>query len=125
MKHLFINDDEYTFMIYFQPKQKTKLIELIYETEKDYWASDYENSDWGLLMTIYFKLKEKGFKIKEITKEINQSIDVYNDLCEDTIRYRGVEVRQNPLGFNFRIGNTTNSVFSLEQAIKTIDREVV
>lgn len=128
MKHLFLKDDELTFMVYYQPKQKAKLYELIFKTEQNYWKSDYENSDWGLLSTIIIKLQENGFKVKEITQELKEAIEVYDDLAEDSFDYKGITINESMYsGYCFYLNDSTKSFHScatIEEAIETIDKEL-
>lgn len=127
MKHLILQDDELSFMVYYQPRKKGQMFDLIFKSQQEYWKSDYENSDWGLLLTMIIKLQENGFKCVDITKEIDDKINVYSDLEIDSLVYRGVKIIQSQYGFSFYSNQSYksfNSVLNIEDAIKIIDKEL-
>ena len=127
MKHLFLEDDETKLMVYYPPKKKALLYELVFKFEKEYWYlhdTEKEPSE-SLLWFIYFKLQENGFKVVDITTEEKEAINVYDDLTEDSFTYRGVLVSQSMYGgFSFWVGKTLNTCLTIEEAINTIDKEL-
>lgn len=124
MKHLILQDDKLSFMVFYRPTDKAKMYEIVFKAQQHYWKSDYENSDWGLLLTIIIKLRENGFKCVDITKEIDDKINVYSDLEIDSFFYKKRKIHQLATGYGFFDKDWAyNTCETIEQAIDYLDKE--
>ena len=124
MKHLILQDDNLTYMVYYRPKDKAKMYETIYRSQQSYWKKGTKRQG-GLLLINYITqwLNEKGFKVVDITKEIDNKINVFNDLEIDSFNYKYRTIHELSSGFGFFdnwLSFTTCD--TIEQAIDIIDR---
>lgn len=126
MKHLFVKDDEMSFMVYYPPKKKALLYELMFKRTQEYWkTNEAESSYTSLLPNLIKHLQRNGFKCVDITIEKQETIDIYGDINEDSFMYRGVEISESQYGgYSFWVGKTLNICLTIEEAINTIDKEL-
>ena len=123
MKHLFLEDDETKLMVYYPPKKKALMYELIFKTYQQQ-CLDKRNGNTELY-AIECALQQNGFKVVNITTEIKDTLNIYNDLTKDTFVYRGVFISQSMYsGYSFWVGKTLNTCLNIEEAIATIDKEL-
>ena len=121
MKHLIIKDHELSYMVYYRPKDKAKMYEVIYKAQQDFWS---HNLGFELLNFITKKLNENGFKVADLSQEIKQSVNVRCDFSESSFFYKEIKVKENSYGYWFRIGTAIYTCKTIEEAIKIIDKEV-
>ena len=128
MKHLILQDDELSYMVYYRPKDKCKMYEIIYRSQKEYWKvfdTKNEPSD-NLLNFITLKLNNNGFKVVDITKEIDEKINVYGDLEIDSFFYKGRKIHELATGYGFFDSKWSYiTCKTIEQVINYLDNEVV
>jgi len=124
MKHLFLKDDELTFMVYYQPKKKAQMLDFIYK--KQQYFNRFEIEKTHLLKWLIKELQTNGFKCVEITDEFKNAININYDLDEESFVYRTITITQSRQYscFHFRIGKAFYTLATLEEAIETIDKEL-
>ena len=122
MKHLILQDDEMTFMVYYQPRKKEQMFDLIFKSQQTYWK-EQEETHLSLLPYLILDLQANGFKCVEITSEMKNAINVY-DLSPTTMTYKGIEIFESQYGFSFYLGSQFNSCLSIGEATSEIDRYV-
>lgn len=124
MKHLFLTNDSNVFMVYYQPKKKAQMLDFIYQKQKHYNLDEKEKS--GLLKYIVKELQSNGYKVVEITSEVQNTININYDFDEESFVYRGVKIVQSQYGYSFYLNNSAKSfvsVLTIEEAIELIDKE--
>lgn len=127
MKHLILQDDELSLMVYFRPKDKAKVYEIIFKAQQYYWKAHETGNegDWSLIFYIKECLNERGFKVVDITKEIDDKINVYSDLEIDSFFYKKRKIHELATGYGFFDKNWSyNTCKTIEEAIGMIDKVV-
>ena len=124
MKHLILQDDRLSYMVYYRPKDKARMYETIYHSQQSYWKTIDVPTQVLLINYITQSLNSQGFKVVDITKEMDNKINVFNDLEIDSFNYKNHKIHDLASGFGFFNGclsfTTCNTI---EQAINIIDRE--
>jgi hypothetical protein len=126
MKHLILEDDKLSFMVFYRPQDTAKMYETIFRAQHYYWKSiDNGNKhDFSLIFYIKECLNERGFKVVDITKEIDDKINVYRDLEIDSFVYKKRKIHQLATGYGFFDKDWAyNTCETIEQAIDYLDKE--
>lgn len=123
MKHLILKDDELSLMVYFRPKDKAKMYEIIFNSQQDY-NQNKDKYSLSLLPYIVSKLQLNGFKVVDMTEELKDCLNVYDDLGIDYLIYKGIKIYSYLYGYGFRLQETFTATKTIEEAIKIIDLEV-
>lgn len=122
MKHLIIQDHNLSYLVYFRPKDKARMYEIIYKAQQKYFSQDY--GTFELLDYITTKLNENGFKVVDLSQEIKKAVYVRCDFNETSFFYKNIRVRENEYGYCFTIIGTTYTCPNISGAIETIDKVV-
>ena len=120
MKHLFLQDNNLSYLVYYRPKDKAKMYETIYKAQQDFWSHNY---GYELLDFITKKLNENGFKVNDLSQEIKEMVNVCCDFSENSFFYGTTRVMENSYGYYFRLGETTHTCKTIDEAIAIIDKE--
>lgn len=121
MKHLILHDHNLSYLVYFRPKDKARMYEIIYKAQQQYFSQDY--GKFELLDYITNKLWENGFKVNDLSQEIKEMVYARYDFNEDSFIYQKVRVWENSYGFSFKLDNATHTCKTIDEAIAIIDKE--
>lgn len=124
MKHILLNDDEYTFLVFYQPKKKGQLFELLSTGTKEYWKTQEKQRHGLLLHLVLDILMTNGFKCKEM-KGTKESFNVYQDFEETgDFYYKDTKINRVGNGFYFHLDSFDCVFDNLGRAIEEIDKEM-
>lgn len=123
MKHLIIKDHKLSCMVYFRPKDKAKMYEIIFKSQQVY-NRNKDKYTLSLLPYIISKLQLNGFKVVDMTEELKDCLNVYKDLGNDYLMYKGIKIYSYFFGYGFELQGTFTTTKTFEEVIKIIDKEV-
>ena len=121
MKHLILQDNKLTYMVYFRPKDKVKMYEILIEAQKKFWKDEL---DMELIDYTKSLLNSNGFKVVDISDEIKDKLSLRTDFSDDYFTYKGIRVYISRYGLHYRYQGRLTACKTIEEAIKMIDKEV-
>jgi len=122
MKHLILNDNDTTLMVYFRPKDKVKLYETLVRSSVEYW---HEEKPKNTIAEHTIKiLNLNGFKVVDISQETKDTLNLRCDFSDDYFTYRNITIWFDPYGLHYRHKGRLTTCKSIEEAINLIDKEL-
>ena len=109
-------------MVYFRPKDKAKLYETIFLSQQKYRLE--KHNPLVMLNYITLDLNKNGFKVVDISKEINEMCYVRCDFSAYSFFYKGKRISQNEYGYWCILNERLHTCKNLEDILKIIDEEV-
>ena len=122
MERLILEDCKTTYLVYYRPKDKVKLYEILFEAGIDWNVRYYNEMPIGEF--VKKDLNSHGFKVVDISDEIKSTLNLRRDLSERYFTYKGVRVFIDPYGLTYQHKGRITACKSVEEAINLIDKEL-